>query len=152
MNVPIKTASRGFVFGRVESGDEVLGAGEWVAASVEGDKANDGDDGDDTRDGDMDGTTSSGGIDSMRVNEALLAGGSQHMHQSQRTQNNNLLVSSKPPTKRTERPNGLVRRRCQCGGLQDHGRKTYLCCPSHPSSIQSLAMKSLAEGINVKEP
>lgn len=72
LNAPIKTTSQGFIFGQVKSGNKALGAGEWVLASVEGNKANDGDDSDDTRDGDMDGTTSSGGIDSTRVNEALL--------------------------------------------------------------------------------
>jgi len=52
-----------------------LGADEWVAASIEGDKAGDGDDGDDGQDGDMDDTTSGSSVDSTRVNEALLGGG-----------------------------------------------------------------------------
>lgn len=71
------------------------------------DKAGDGDDGDNGRDGDMDSTTISGGsVDSTRV------------CQSRRMQNNDLLVSSGPPTKRADRLNGLVGRRCRCRRLK----------------------------------
>ena len=42
-------------------------------ASVEGDKGGDGDDGDDGRDSGMYGMTSGSSVDSMQVNEALLA-------------------------------------------------------------------------------
>ena len=48
----------------------MLGADEWVVVSVEGDKGGDGNDG---RDSGMYGTTSGSSVDSMRVNEALLA-------------------------------------------------------------------------------
>ena len=37
-----------------------------------------------------------------------------------------------------------------CTTMQGHDRKTYMSCLSHPSTIQSLAMKSLVGGINVK--
>ena len=51
----------------------MLGADEWVVVSVEGNKGGDGDDGDDRRDSGMYGMTSGSSVDSMRVNEALLA-------------------------------------------------------------------------------
>ena len=51
----------------------MLGADEWVVASVEGNKGGDGDDSDDRRDSSMYGTTSGSSVDSMQVNEALLA-------------------------------------------------------------------------------
>ena len=74
MNAPIETTSQSFVFEQVENRDEVLGADEWVAVSVEGNgKAGDGNDSDDRRDGDMYNTTSGSSVDSMQVNEALLA-------------------------------------------------------------------------------
>ena len=40
MNAPIETASRSLIFEQVENRDEALDAdSEWVAASIEGDKA-----------------------------------------------------------------------------------------------------------------
>jgi len=42
---------------------------------------------------------------------------SQYMRRSRRTQNNDLLVLSEPPTKRADRPNGLVRHQRQRGRL-----------------------------------
>ncbi|KIM57135.1 hypothetical protein SCLCIDRAFT_29081 [Scleroderma citrinum Foug A] len=62
---------RNIVFGRFESRDKP------IAANVKSEKAGDGGgsrNGDDGGDGGMDGTTSSGSIDSMRVEAALLAG------------------------------------------------------------------------------
>ena len=48
MNMPIETTSQSFIFEQVENRDEVLGADEWVAVSVEGNgKAGDGNDSDD---------------------------------------------------------------------------------------------------------
>jgi len=81
-NAPIETASRIFVFGRPESGDEA------IAPSLEGERAGDGDgdgNGGDGDDGDADGTTSGDGVDSTRVNAAQLATDSQHMRQSRRS-------------------------------------------------------------------
>ena len=68
-----------FTFREVESGDEV------IVPNVKGERAGD---------GDVDGTTSSSSIDSMRVNEALLAVGSQHMCQCQRSGHRDSPVSS----------------------------------------------------------
>ena len=67
-----------FAFGQPERGDEA------IAPSAESERAGNGN-GD--RDGDGDGkdsTTSSGHVDSGRVEEVLLAGDSQYKHQGQR--------------------------------------------------------------------
>ena len=53
-------------------------AGEAIAPKVKGKKAGDGDSDRDIDDGDMDSMTSGNGVDSTRVNAALLAGESQH--------------------------------------------------------------------------
>ncbi|KIM58353.1 hypothetical protein SCLCIDRAFT_28137, partial [Scleroderma citrinum Foug A] len=117
-NAPVEVLSRAFEFGEVES------AGKAIAPIVEGERAGDGDggrnggDGDDERDGDGDGTTSGGSVDSTRVNEALLAGKSQHTRQTRRTRDGNLPVSSWPPTRVVERPYGAVRRRRRRGRLK----------------------------------
>ena len=81
-NAPVEalgTANRTFAFGEVESRDEA------IAPSVESERAGDGDGdgyGDDGGDGDVGDTTSGGGVDSKRVETALLAGRSQYMRQS----------------------------------------------------------------------
>jgi len=78
-NASIETASQNFVFGRVESRDEA------IVPNVEGERAGNGDgngDGDNGDVGDMDGTTSSGDSDSIRVEAALLAGESQRVRYS----------------------------------------------------------------------
>jgi len=106
-NASIETASRNFVFGQVESGDEA------IAPNVEGERAGNGDgngDGDNGDVGDVDGTTSGGDSDSIRVEAALLAGESQRVRYSRRTRTGNLPVSSRPPIQPARRPYGLVRR------------------------------------------
>ena len=100
----LDTASRKIVFGRVESGDMV------ITPSVEGERAGDGDGDRDGDDSDSDGTTSGDGVDSTRVNAAQLAVGSQHLHQSRRTQTENLPASSRPSTYSAYSPYGHVRR------------------------------------------
>jgi len=80
--------------------------------SVKGERAGEGDgngNGDDGDIGDMNGTTSGSNADSIRVEAVLLAAKSQYMHQSQRTRNNDLPVSSWPPIQHAERPYGPVR-------------------------------------------
>ena len=72
----IKPASRTFVFGEVKS------TGEAIAPIVEGQRAGKGEDDQNGDNGDMDGMTSGGSINSMRVEAALLAGKSQRMHYS----------------------------------------------------------------------
>ena len=99
-----------FAFGELESGEMA------IAPNVEGERAGDGDGdrngdgGDDGGDSNVDDTTSGGDVNSTRVEAALLAAGSQHMHQDQQTRSKNLLVSSGPLTHRSEHPYGLVRR------------------------------------------
>jgi len=103
----IMVPSRIFVFGRAESGDEV------IVPSVKGERAVDGDSERDVHGGSVDGTTSSDDVDSERVEAALLGGESQRVCYSQRTDIANSPVSSWPPTKLGERPYGLVRRQRQ---------------------------------------
>jgi len=77
--VVIETANQIFAFGEVESRVEA------IAPSVESERAGDGDGngyGDDGGDGDVGDTTSGGGVDSKRVEAALLAGDSQLERQS----------------------------------------------------------------------
>ena len=57
-------------------------------------------------------------MDSIRVNEALLAIGSQHTRQTRRLQNGNLPMSSKPPIYHTERSYGVVRQRWRRGQIK----------------------------------
>ena len=113
-NMPLEalgTTNRMFAFGEVES------AGKAIAPIVEGERDGDGNcgqnrgDSDDERDGDGDGTTSGGSVDSTRVNEALLAGKSQHTRQDRRIRDRNLPVSSRPPIRPADRPYGHVRHR-----------------------------------------
>lgn len=82
---------------QVESrGDAIKGVKDRQA-SIEG--KTDGN-GDSNQNGGMDGTTTSVSIDSMRVDEALLA------------------VSSGPPTNCAERPYGVIRRRRRRGRIK----------------------------------
>ena len=111
-NMPVEVPSRTFVFGQVEGADEA------IAPSFECEGAGDGDGDQDRDDGGVGGTTSGGGVHSIRVNAALLAGDSQHMHQSRRTQNGDLPVSSRPPTSPAERPYRGVRPQCRCGRIK----------------------------------
>ena len=101
-----------FVFGQVEGADEA------IAPSFECEGAGDGDGDRDRDDGGVGGTTSGGGVHSIRVNAALLAGDSQHMHQSRRTQNSDLPVSSGPPTSPAECPYRGVRPQCRRGRIK----------------------------------
>jgi len=110
--VAIETANRIFAFGEVESGDEP------IAASVEGERAGDGDGGRNGDVGDVDGTTSGGDADSMRVEAVLLAAESQYTRYSSRSQRNDLPMSSRPPILSARRPYGLVRRRRRRGRLK----------------------------------
>ena len=118
LNAPVAAPSRNFVFGQVESRDEL------IVVSVEGERAGgcdgrrNGGSGDDGRSGSEGGTTSGGSIDSVRVNEALLAVGSQHMRQTRRTRDGNIPVSSGPPIKCSERPYRVARRKRQHGRIK----------------------------------
>ncbi|KIM51077.1 hypothetical protein SCLCIDRAFT_33747 [Scleroderma citrinum Foug A] len=121
LNAPVEasgTASRTLAFGEVESGDEV------IAPSVEGKGAVDGNGDQDGDGGGVDGTTSGGGIHSTRVNAALLAAESQHMHQSRRKRIKGLPMSSEPPIQSAERPNGAVRRRRRCRRIKLEAKKS----------------------------
>ena len=116
LNAPIETASRTFAFGRLESGEEAI-----APRDVEGERAVEGDgdrDGDDGGVGDLDDTTSGGDVDSKRVKAALLAGDSQRMRQNRRTRNGDLPMSSVPPIRLAERPNGLTIRRRRRGRIK----------------------------------
>ena len=104
-------------FGQVESGDEA------IVPSVEGEGAVNGDGDRDGDGGGMDGTTSGGGVHSTRVNAALLAAESQHMHQSRRKQIKGLPMSSKPPIRSAEHPNGTVGCRRRRGRIKLEARK-----------------------------
>ena len=60
-------------------------------------------------DGDVDGTTNGGSVNSIRVEAARLATENQHICYSRRTQDQDLPVSSGPPTYRAEHPNEPVK-------------------------------------------
>ena len=113
-HAPVKTLGRTLAFGEVESAEKA------IAPSVEGERAGDGDGGrngddrDGGQDGDVDGATSGSSIDSNRVNAALLAGDSQHMHYSRRKRDGNSPVSSWPPTNPTDHPYRGIRCRWRC--------------------------------------
>jgi len=111
INAPIKVPRRRIVFGRAESGDEA------IAPSVEGERAGDSDGDCNGGDGDGDDAESGGNVDSRRVEGAQLSTGSQRVRLHQKSQEN-LPVSSRPPTDRTRRPYGLVRRRRRRGRLK----------------------------------
>ena len=118
LNVQIAAPSRKIAFGRFESGEKA------IVPDVEGERACDGDgdgsggDGDDGGVGDVDGTMSSGSIDSNRVKTVLLAEESQHILQSRRTRIGDLPVSSGSPIQPADRPYGPVRWHCRCGRLK----------------------------------
>ena len=88
-DVPVEVPSRTFAFGQVEDADQAIApnlerAGEAIAPNV-GETAHNGNGDGDGDDGDMDGATSSGDVNSNRVEEALLAVESQYMRQGRRT-------------------------------------------------------------------
>ena len=100
-NTPIKvlrTASRTFAFGQVESAGEAAAARDSEQRVGNGDGDRDGDD------GDVDDMTSGGSVDSIQVEAAWLATESQHMRYSRRTQNQDLPVSPGPPIHCAECP------------------------------------------------
>ena len=82
-----------------------------IVPDVEGEKACDSDDDPDGDVGGVDGTTSGGSVDSIQVNEALLAMESQYMRQTRRTPDNDSPMSSEPPIRHPDHPYGNVRRR-----------------------------------------
>ena len=111
-NMPIEASARTFAFGQPERGDKA------IAPSAESERAGNGNS---DRDGDgdgKDGTTSSGHVDSGRVEEALLAGDSQYKCQGQRKRNGHLPVSSRPPTNPADRLYGPARWRHRRGRLK----------------------------------
>jgi len=112
LNALIVVPSRRIVFGRAESRDEA------IAPIVEGERAGDGDGSGYGDDGDVDGTTSGGSIDSMRVKATRLTRESQHERQSRRIRTGNLPMSSWPPIQHAERPHGLIRHRRRRGRLK----------------------------------
>ena len=79
LSVPIDTASRNFVFGQLESGDEAIAPSLEGERVIEGDGDQSGGDGDD---GDGDDTESSGSVDSQRVEGVRLSTESQYTRQS----------------------------------------------------------------------
>ena len=99
-NMPVEALDRTFAFGQLESGETA------IAPNVEGKRACNGD-GERNSEG---GTTSSGSIDSVRVNSALLAVKSQYMRRGRRTRKRDSPVSSGPTIHPADRPYGLVRR------------------------------------------
>lgn len=117
-NSLINTISRKFGLGWVKFGDEA------IEQSIEGEKAcngnSDGSSDDDGKgkDKDEDETMRNSDNNLMWVEEALLAGGSQYMCQTQRMQNNTLPVLSGSHTKYPEGPYGVCRHRWQCERLK----------------------------------
>jgi len=124
--------SRIFVFGWAESGDKA------IVPSVKGERAIYGDSEWDGHHGSVDGMTSSGDIDSERVEVALLAGEGQRVCYSQRTHIGNSPVLPWPPTQLRECPYRLVRHWQRCGRLKiehiwnvsqmEQVETTYLAC------------------------
>ena len=106
LSAPIDTASRNFVFGWLESGDEAIVPSLEGKRVIEGDGNQSGGDGDD---GDGDDTESGGSVDSQRVEGAWLSTESQYTCQSQRMQDGDSPVSSRPPIRPAEHPYGDVR-------------------------------------------
>ena len=89
-----------------------------MTTDFEGEGAGDGD-GDRDRDGDgKDGTTSSGHVNSDRVEEVLLAGDSQYKCQGRRKRNGHLPVSSRPPIRPANHPYGDIKRRWRRGHIK----------------------------------
>ena len=87
-----------FAFRRVESTNEPIGmiVESEMAGGID-DEQNGGDSG-------VDSTTSSGNVDSTQVEAMQLAAESQHMCQSHRMRDQDLPVSSGPPTHPSEHP------------------------------------------------
>ena len=111
-----------FAFGQAEDADQAIApnlkrAGEVIVPNV-GETARDGNGNGDGDNGDVDSTTSSGDINSNRVEEALLAVESQYMCQGQRTRNSDLPMPSEPPVQPAERPYRLVRCHHQRGRIK----------------------------------
>ena len=121
-DAPVEVPSRMFVFGQAEDADQAIApnlerAGEAIAPNV-GETARDGNGNGDSDNGDVDGTTSSGDVDSNRVEEVLLAVESQYMCQGRRTRNSDLPMPSEPPVQPAERPYRLVRCHHQRGRIK----------------------------------
>jgi len=111
-NMPIDRTGRIFVFGRAES------AGEAIVARIVNETTGNGVGDRNGGDSDVDGTTSGGNVDSIRVKAALLATESQRMRYSRRTRIRNLPVSPRPPIQSSERPYGPARRQHRHGKLK----------------------------------
>ena len=101
-----------FAFRQAEGGDEA------IAPCIEGERVGDGFGNCDGRSGDVNGTTSSGNVDSTRVEAALLATDSQQTRSSQISRRYDLPVSFWPPIQPTECPYGPARPRRQRGTLK----------------------------------
>ena len=114
-NVPVEPlgiVSQVFALGRVKS------ANEPIAMIVESEMAGGSDDERNGGNSGVDGTTSSGNVDSMRVKTMQLAAGSQHMCQSHRMQDRDLPVSSGPPIYPPENPYWTTGRQQQCARIK----------------------------------
>ena len=111
LNMLIDTPSRNFVFGQVEGRDKV------IVPNVK-QRAGDGDGNQNGGDSDVHSTTSSGHVDSSRVEKVLLAIDSQLKRQSRRTRNGNLPVSSMPPIPHAECPYRCIRWQQRRGRLK----------------------------------
>ena len=112
LNAPIDDSSRMFVFGRVEGGEEAIAPKviDETAGNGDGDRNGGG--------GAVNGTTSSGNVDSTRVEAALLATDSQQTRSGRITRKHSLPVSSEPPIQPAEQPYGLIRRQLRRGKLK----------------------------------
>ena len=111
-NMPIEALGRTLAFGEVKSGVKV------IVPNIEGERAGDGDGNRDGDVGGMDGTMSGISMDSIQVNEVLLAVGSQHTHQTQRLQNGDLPMSSKPPIYHANHLYRLITQCHQCSRIK----------------------------------
>jgi len=111
-NTPIDRTGRIFVFGQAES------AGEAVVARVVDETAGDGNGRRNGGDGDVNGTTSSGNVDSTQVEAALLATDSQQTRSCQITRKYDLPVSFWPPIQPADRPYGPARHKRRRGQLK----------------------------------
>ena len=103
-----------FQFGEAESGGDAIAPGAEDETACDGD--GDGSSGD--GDVDVDGTTSGGNVDLIQVEVAQLAGESQHVCYSRRTQTEDLLVLPVPPIHHAERPYRPARHQRQRGRLK----------------------------------
>ena len=122
-NVPVKalgTANRMLVFGKPDSGDEVI-APRYVEEMAEGACNGIGDQ--DRDDVDRDGMASSGNADLMRVNGVRLAGEAGQHQKTNAEMKKNVPVSSGPPIQRKERPYGDVTHQRRHGRVKPIPRK-----------------------------